>query len=89
MCIFEILHFVPLALIGLSLLTPKIRSNSSFSLMVAIFSIVGLASGGHSHIEHGAFFGIIDPCNAYLASLVLSSVMVAKSVKAKLIKVNA
>jgi hypothetical protein len=87
MCVFEILHFLPSALIVLSAVSLKGKLGGLFSVMVLVLSGVGLVSGYHSHSEHGAFFGIVDPCFGYVVAIVLSSIASVKNLKNKFARV--
>ncbi len=89
MCVFEVLHFLPLALIALSALGLKSKFNGLFAVMVLFLSIAGLVAGDHAHSEHGSFFGVIDPCFGYMVAIALSGFSILKSLKSKLAKVNA
>jgi hypothetical protein len=85
MCVFEVLHFLPLALIVVSMVSLRGKSGV-LSIVVAALSVVGLLAGNHSHAEHAAFFGIVDPCFGYMVAIALSAV---SGVKSLLAKVNA
>ncbi len=89
MCVFEILHFLPLALIALSALSLKGKSSGLFSLMVLVLSTIGLIAGNHSHVEHGAFFGMADPCFGYMLAIAVSAFTSLKALKNKFARVNA
>lgn len=89
MCVFEVLHFLPLALIALSALSLKGKFSGLFSVMVLVLSATGLIAGHHAHTEHGAFFGMVDPCFGYIVAMVVSGFSALKSLKAKLARVNA
>ena len=79
MCVFEILHFLPVALIAASILQLRSGSGAMAFAVIAVLSVAGLVGGQHSHVEHAAFFGMMDPCYAYAASLVVSVVGLAKA----------
>ena len=78
-CVFEILHFLPLALIAVSTLTLRNKFKLSSSFATLILSLIGLVGGIHSHVEHNEFFGIFDPCNLYVASFVISALTVIRA----------
>ncbi|MDF3047833.1 MAG: hypothetical protein K0R73_951 [Candidatus Midichloriaceae bacterium] len=82
MCVFEVLHFLPLALIVASMVSLRGKSGV-LALAVTALSVVGLIAGNHSHAEHGAFFGMVDPCFGYLVAIALSAVSGARSLLAK------
>lgn len=89
MCVFEVLHFLPLALIALSALSLKGKFSGLFSVMVLGLSIAGLIAGNHAHTEHSAFFGMTDPCFGYVLAIAVSGFSGLKSLKAKLARANA
>lgn len=85
MCIFEVLHFLPMALIAAAAVFGNKFSNISAAIMF-VASVVGLASGVHTHTEHFVEFAAFDYCYVYAVSLAYSAyklVKVAANVFAK------
>jgi uncharacterized membrane protein len=81
MCPFELLHFVPLVLIVVSV---AVLRKSTFglysSLAVIVLSVIGIFSGAHMHTEHAMPLTIIDPCYGYVVSLSISSVSFIRNI---------
>jgi hypothetical protein len=71
LCPFEVLHFLPALLIALSFIGAR-KSGVLFHLAMAALSVAGVLAGAHSHAEHGAFFGVVDPCWMYGITLAVS-----------------
>lgn len=83
MCVFEILHFLPLALIAASFAGKM--NKVAVSVAVLALSLVGLFAGDHMHHEHAEAINLIDPCLAYAAAALLSVVSLAQSIRAKFV----
>lgn len=81
MCPFEILHALPLALIGGSLLLMRYNLKRKLTCTaIILLSLIGLFSGHHVHTEHAVPFAIFDPCVGYIASLIISAFVLIKEV---------
>ena len=83
MCPFEILHYLPLALIafsGISLFSSS--SKLHLSLIVIASSLVGLIAGEHMHTVHFEPVTLFDPCYGYVASLIISTYVLVRNYKA-------
>lgn len=78
MCIFEVLHFLPMALIAAAALFGSKFSNISAAIMF-VASVVGLASGAHTHVEHFVEVSMFDYCYMYAVSLAYSSYKLVKA----------
>lgn len=77
-CPFEILHYVPLALIAVAFVAGfRGISKVKLSGFVLVMSIIGLISGNHVHTEHAHAITLLDPCYAYMVLSVISLINMA------------
>lgn len=83
MCPFEVLHFLPLALIAVSSLSKLNKIATSTAILV--LSLVGLFAGDHIHTAHGEVLNLVDPCAAYAVAAVYAAFSLAQSLRAKLV----
>lgn len=79
MCVFEVLHFLPLAL--LAAFAPA--STNLKGVLMVVLSAIALIAGDHSHSAHAAFFGMFDPCflHASFAAFGFTKLLSATNVK--------
>lgn len=84
-CSVEIFHYLPVALIALSLFSATTKFGRLFSAStIAGLSILGLAAGGHMHVAHAEPLAAIDPCVGYCVSLAVSLTVSAREIFSKL-----
>lgn len=84
-CTVEIFHYLPVALIALSLFSATTKAGRLLtSSVVAGLSILGLAAGAHMHIGHGEVLTSIDPCVGYFISLAVSLTVSGREMVTKL-----
>lgn len=74
MCPFEILHYLPVVLIALALLSIAYGSKKSYvNVAIMAASLLGLIAGQHMHTIHMEPASFIDPCYGYVVSLLVST----------------
>jgi len=79
MCPFEILHFVPLALIlVVAFFARTVISRVSMSFVTSGLSIIGLVAGSHVHTAHAEPLTLLDPCVGYFIAIAVSFAVVIK-----------
>ena len=82
MCAFEILHYLPIALIAFAVISLSYTSKKAYvSMSVAIMSLIGLIAGEHMHTTHMEPATLFDPCYGYVASLIVSTVALIRNFK--------
>ncbi len=81
-CPFEILHYLPIALIAFSALSLIYSSQKVYiSMAIIVASFLGLIAGQHMHTEHMEPLSFFDPCYGYIASLMVSTVALIRKLK--------
>ena len=79
-CPFDILHFLPLALIAVAFIVARSKiAPRALSIVVAGLSVVGLSAGAHVHTVHAEHVSLIDPCYGYVVALTVAIYTIAKS----------
>lgn len=79
-CPFDVLHFLPLALIVAAFVVAKSKlAPKALSTIIAGLSVVGLTAGAHVHTVHAEHMSLIDPCYGYMISLVVAVYTIVKS----------
>ena len=79
MCVLEIVHFLPLALIAAFVPVSMFRKG----VLAMALSVVGLMAGSHAHEVHAHLFTAIDPCLMHFATLIIATGVSLKSVASK------
>jgi hypothetical protein len=77
----EILHFLPILLIVITLAAFKFDFRiKSVSLSVLFLSTIGLFFGSHVHHGHVENITLFDPCVSYAVSSVISVFVLTKGI---------
>jgi hypothetical protein len=84
-CSVEIFHYLPVALIALSLFSATTKASRALtSAVVSGLSILGLTAGAHMHVGHGEIVTAFDPCVGYLIALTIALTVCGREIAMKL-----